>query len=96
MRRFLDNSGCESVRIIAKIETADGLRNIDEIIEEADGVMLARGNLGMSIPPEKVGMSYIYRSGSRSRSDPLRQPLLSRSHSPNASSSQSAKCMASQ
>lgn len=54
MRKFLDGSGCENVRIIAKIETADGLRNIDEIIEEADGIMLARGNLGMSIPPEKV------------------------------------------
>jgi pyruvate kinase len=57
LRSFLDNNGCEKTRIIAKIETAKGLKNLEEIIEEADGIMIARGNLGLDIGPEKVALA---------------------------------------
>lgn len=41
-------------RVIAKVETSQALRNIDEIIRESDSIMVARGDLGVEIPMEKV------------------------------------------
>lgn len=54
IRKVLEENGGADVKIISKIESRDGVDNIDEILEVTDAVMVARGDLGVEIPFEEV------------------------------------------
>ena len=54
VRRILDENGGTDIKLIAKIESREGLENLAEIIAVSDGIMVARGDLGVEIPVEEV------------------------------------------
>ena len=54
VRKILDEHDCHSINIIAKIENAEGVENIDQILRVVDGIMVARGDMGVEIPLEDV------------------------------------------
>lgn len=54
VRNFLSENGGKEIDIIAKIENSTGVENIEEIIDASDGIMVARGDMGVEIPFEQL------------------------------------------
>ena len=54
IRKILEEKNCNNISIIAKIENMQGVQNINEIIRVSDGIMVARGDMGVEIPLEEV------------------------------------------
>lgn len=77
IRKILAEMGKPSIQIIAKIENQEGFDNIDEILDVADGVMVARGDLGVEVSPDRVP---IYQKLIIKKANQYGKPVITATH----------------
>ncbi len=54
VRKYLHKLGADKIDIVSKIESLEGIKNLDSIIEVSDGIMVARGDMGSEVPMEQI------------------------------------------
>lgn len=77
VRKLLEEFGKPKIEIIAKIENQEGLDNIEEILKVTDGIMVARGDLGVEVPPERVPF---YQKQLVKKANSLGKPVIIATH----------------
>ena len=77
IRRILAETGKPKINIIAKIENQEGFDNLEEILDVADGVMVARGDLGVEVSPDRVP---IYQKLIIKKANEYGKPVITATH----------------
>lgn len=77
IRELMANEGVDKIEIIAKIENQEGVDNLDQILEVADGIMVARGDLGVEVSTQLVP---IYQKKIIQRANEFGKPVITATH----------------